>query len=735
MIPELDAGFAALPVDDATKAAARDALAHWRTAARFAEYRPLLDALIARRRFALLLDCFYRRIPFGTGGRRGPVGVGPNRINPYTLSTSVQGHVAALRQRYGATAELAVVIAWDVRVFHDLRGELGETPSPLRGLSSRDLGWLAARVYLANDVRVHLLPPDDPSYLSTPELSFLIRELGAAGGLNVSASHNHPDDNGGKFYNSLGGQEIPPADEELATIVEQVDDARLISLAQALDSPLLCPLAPTVRRRYREHNLRRLPPAGPRQARIVFTPLHGTGSTTVLPLLQEAAIEVEAEPAGLPADGAFPTVPFRIPNPEVPQSLARASRFAQARGAQLVLATDPDADRLGAMAPDHEGGWRPLTGNEIGALLLHRLLPRAAAAGPPEEGRRPFLVTTWVTSRLHERLARAAGIGCVSTLLVGFKYIGEVLRQIEEHGEYVEVGWGRTLRARLDDFLLATEESHGYLLTAGLRDKDAAGAALLLAELAADLHARGETRPDLLLQIQRTHGVVENRLLSLVLQGATGLQTIAALLAALRQAPPAAVDGTPVAEVVDWQDEARFGPFLSGTDRGARNVLCFLLEAGSRITLRPSGTEPKCKIYVETAGPPHEPTTPLATVRAAQARLAARATQLGDAFVLLALRSIGREVPAAALRVSDLVPLELRVWVVTELLAQLLPHLVAAQGQETSRDQVQAWLDAQLRPCGSDARQLVAAGLRQAAAEAPGYAPAPRDLLAALLES
>ena len=218
-------GFQTIGLDEELKQSADAHLRDWLRSDKFAGlaapggYRPLLEWMVDSRNFDLLLDSFYRVIPFGTGGRRGPVGIGPNRINPYTIASSIQGHVEYLRKKLPGERRLIAVVAYDVREFNNLRGVYpAGVPNPLLGLSSKDLAHIAACVYCAAGVAVFMLPDEPADYISTPELSYLIRRFGAHGGINVSASHNHPDDNGGKFYNQDGGQEIPPHDEELVRI-------------------------------------------------------------------------------------------------------------------------------------------------------------------------------------------------------------------------------------------------------------------------------------------------------------------------------------------------------------------------------------------------------------------------------------------------------------------------------------------------------------------------------------
>ncbi len=705
-------GFAQLDLRDSLKQAAAKNLERWLTQAPFAPYLPYIEHLVQREQWGLLLDSFYKVIPFGTGGRRGPVGVGPNRFNPYTLSTSVQGHVQYLRQRFGAEASLAVVLAYDVRRFADLRGLFQGVEGPLTGLTSKDLAWMAAQVYAANGVKAHILPKDEDSYISTPELSFLIRALGAQGGLNVSASHNPPDDNGGKFYNHLGGQEIPPDDETMAALVELVDEASSMDAAAALAQGLILPLSAASRQGYVDLNVSLLPEPASRSAKIVFTPLHGTGSTTVLPVLRKAGFSVEMEPSQSTFDGAFPAVPYRVPNPEVPASMDRARALAEELGADLVLSTDPDADRLGLLARTAQGQFRAFTGNEIAILLLQALLERRAAQ--PTTTGQPFVVTTWVTTSMLRRQAEAAGVQVVDSLAVGFKFIAEVLRAIEQDGRYEEKGWDRSLEGTLADFVMGTEESHGFLVTPEVRDKDAAGAALVLAELASLCCDRGETLLDVLDRVQRQHGLVVNHLVSLVMQGAQGLEAIAAIQSSLRDEPPAEIAGVRVRRTVDWHDEERFGPFLSETDRSTRNVLCFFLADGSRVTIRPSGTEPKNKTYVEVCGEPLPADAEAAQIAHERQRLQRQAQAIADDFALQALARVGIEVPRAALRVSDLVPLEERTRVVEQVAPALLDRAAAALRGDLDLAQLATWLDEQLRPCGNDPRGLVAPGIEAA---------------------
>ncbi|HKA15826.1 MAG TPA: phospho-sugar mutase, partial [Myxococcota bacterium] len=265
-------GFAALQVAPEDRARALANLGEWLSAAAFSDYRAQLGWLIEQRRFEDLLDSFFRVLPFGTGGRRGPVGIGTNRFNPFTLASSVQGHAEFLR-RYESGDAHSVVVVYDVRVFHDLRRVYDPgLPNPVAGVSSRDFARIAAEVYAAMGVRVFF---PERGFLSTPELSFAIRRLGATGGLNISASHNHPDDNGGKFYNAHGAQHVPPRDEELAELVDAVREIRRMPFDEARAAGWIEPIPAAQHKAYVDLNVSQSL-ARSRRARVVFTPLNGT---------------------------------------------------------------------------------------------------------------------------------------------------------------------------------------------------------------------------------------------------------------------------------------------------------------------------------------------------------------------------------------------------------------------------------------------------------------------------
>jgi phosphoglucomutase/phosphomannomutase len=592
-------GVRSLAIEESIRAATLANLRQWLEKDDFAAYRPQMEDLIRRGQWNLLVDSFYQVLPFGTGGRRGPVGIGPNRFNAYTLSSSVQGHaeyLKAQKEKKGWAGELSVVVAYDTRQFNDGGGNYRKNVlNPCLEMSSKDFARIASGVYAANGIQVWMLSEAETSVMSTPELSFLIRHLKARGGLNVSASHNPPDDNGAKIYNYAGGQEVPPNDEEMVRLVEQVEAVKQMDYEEAKRRDLIRFIPDRARRAYIDAiKAVSLQPQF-RGATIVFSPLHGAGKGSAGRVLEESGFKVIRVEEQWADDSNFSRVPNQIANPEEPPAMVMAGKLAKQVGADLALATDPDADRIGAVAPDRNGRWYFLDGNQIGTLLAHYVLEtRRQLKKLPNH---PLIIKTEVTTGILERMARAAGARIVGHLLVGFKYIGDVLRQIEETGAFEGEPY------TLDDFLLGTEESHGFLVTPAIRDKDSAGACLLLAEFTAVCKHQGRTVMDILEDIYRKFGFTRNLLVSVAMSDAEGKDRLQRILRSLRSDPPSRIGELAVQETLDLQDErGRFGKIQSETDRSSRNVLIFRMEDGSKAVIRPSGTEPKTKIYFEGTG-------------------------------------------------------------------------------------------------------------------------------------
>jgi phosphoglucomutase/phosphomannomutase len=605
-------GFQTIPVDGEVREQALKFLQHWLTEPEFAPYRPQLEWLIGEKQWSGLLDRFYQILPFGTGGRRGAVGIGPNRMNLWTLGASVQGHCQYLKERFPGVQPMRVIVAYDVRRFEDVRKNYNpKLPNPVLHLTSRHLADHAVGVYVANGIHAYTLPADSNRFLATPELSFVIRFLGAQGGLNISASHNPPDDNGGKFYDERGGQPVPPDDQIMADLVDQVTAIKSLPWPEAVRTGRVQFLDNTSHQAYidlcRKQSL--VPPPKSHEIQVVYTPLHGVGSMTAMEVLVQQGFRVLPVEEQMKPDGMFPNV-TQTPNPEIPVSMDRAEALAKKEQADLVLSTDPDADRLGAMIPLSEpgalatgaervkaGNWRFVTGNEIAALLTHFKLSKLAERG--EMPGSPIVIKTEVTTGLVTRIARHFRTQVVDNLLVGFKYIADVLWHLEQSGAYEDV------RGTPDDFVIGVEESHGILVTPHIRDKDASGAALLLAELALDQKRQGKTVLDYLNTIYRQFGYFRNEVVPVVMSGIQGKQNMARMLDQLRKSPLREIDGLTVTEFEDLRDEkGPMGPIKGATDAASRNVLIFRLGERGRVALRPSGTEPKAKAYIEVCSSP-----------------------------------------------------------------------------------------------------------------------------------
>lgn len=560
----------------------------------------------------LTFDAFWQVLPFGTGGRRGPVGYGTNRINPSTIVLTVQGHCDYLRAT-AVSSDVSVVVANDVRIFNDLRGSyrfLGGD-HPLIGLSSRQLAKLACEVYSANGIVCYLADPQiDDATLSTPELSFLISELGSAGGINISASHNPPDDNGIKVYDQYGSQPIAPDDQTLIDAMERVTEVSQIPFSEALAQGLVRNISDQHHRSYVDGYVRLFGDLnrGVTRHPIVFTPLCGTGLTTVGRVLPELGFSILVPPEEQP-NGAFDPIPFRIPNPEVPEATQPAKKFAMEHHVDVVFSSDPDADRVGVEIRLPDNSWYHFDGNQIASMLCYFLM--LDPKGPRKRG---LVIETLVTTKMLGRIVQLAGHGSwiVDDLLVGFKYVASVIKEIEQTGEYE----GRL--CSIGEFVVAAEESHGVVVLPSIRDKDAVGGCIYLGALYELLKNEGRTLLDYYIEILETVGEFAEASRSIVMAGAEGVFRRDEMMASMRQSPPRSFNGQPIRSIKDYWDQDAFGKFVSESDKLPRNVIQYTLDSHI-ITVRPSGTEPKLKIYCQfLPGQESSPTKGLALMQAAR---------------------------------------------------------------------------------------------------------------------
>lgn len=573
-------GFATLNINDSYINQALSFLEDWLTKDEFREYVPQIEYLIENNHWNYLLDSFYQVIPFGTGGRRGEVGVGPNRINPWTIQASAQGHSQYLLKKYGEDAKnRGIVFAYDVRVFLGNKFLSNGLPNPVKDLTSKDLAVFAAKVYAANGIKVNIF--DDVR--TTPELSFAIRHLNAIAGDMFSASHNPPDHNGKKVYDEFGGQLIPPEDEELVTeVTKGVDKIKEISYEDAVSQGLISEIGSLVDEAYIDAATS-ISLSKERKLKIVYTPLHGCGMTSVYRALKKIGFEILEDPKTSNPSGKFENVTFNIPNPEVIQSFDTTLKFAKEMEADIILNSDPDADRIGLMVK-HKNEWVFVNGNEIASILAQYVIEKKKARFKGNE----TIIKTTVTTNLLKRICEKNGVNIIGELLIGFKYIGDAMNAMEKDGI-------------IDGFLLGCEESHGYLTGKYARDKDAVTAAVWLSELGAELKRDDRTIIDYLSQIYSSYGYFNNYLTEVRLLGASGKEKIDLIQNSLREETPEFFGKFKVKE---FNDCLQMKPIVSETDRSAKDVLIFDLEAPEgiesiKVTVRPSGTEPKIKMYFE----------------------------------------------------------------------------------------------------------------------------------------
>jgi phosphoglucomutase/phosphomannomutase len=659
----------------------------------------ILERHLGEAHIELLFDAFWQVLPFGTGGRRGRVGYGANRVNATTVAMTVQGHCDYLHRTHEKGNDLQVVVANDVRVFNDLAGVYGflGPRHPLLGVSSRSLGRLACEIYAGNGIAAWFpAPQDDAAVLTTPELSYLIVALETEGGINLSASHNPPDDNGIKTYDAFGSQPIAPDDQKLIDVMAEATDVRALPFQEALARGLVRTVPEEQHRTYVElyvdlyDGIFEPLPEHP----ITYTPLCGCGMNTVGDVLTRLGFPLLV-PEDQGPDGRFSTIPFRAPNPEVFQATEPARDFADAHGSEIVLSSDPDADRVGLECKLSDGTWFHFDGNQIAALLGYFLM--LDPAGPQRRG---LVIETLVTTKILGRIVEEAGQSVlIDDLLVGFKYVADILKRLGRGESY------RGVRCAPERLVLAAEESHGVIMLPGIRDKDASPACMYLAALHQRLRAEGRTLLDYYIEILERLGGYDNVGRSITMIGAEGMLKKDRIMASLRGDPPRSIGGQPVRRVVDYWDEAAFGPFASDSDRLPRNVIQVQTEAFI-VTIRPSGTEPKLKLYCQLF-----PGEGAATERG-RALLAAVRERANDAARQVyadLLARVDAALGTAALLLPDIVDLNRKIEFEQHTVGALRAAL--ADGAYADLDALLEWLRDAVAPMtpGTDALPAVRA--------------------------
>jgi phosphoglucomutase len=630
----------------------------------------IINKHLDERHLDLVFDAFWQVLPFGTGGRRGRVGYGPNRLNPTTVAMTVEGHCQYLRAAFAGRENLAVVVANDVRVFKDIAGVYGflGQDHPLLGVSSRSLAKLACEIYAGHGIVAYFAEPKaEYAVLSTPELSFLIDKLKAVGGINLSASHNPPDDNGVKVYDEYGSQPVAPNDQRLVDIMDQATGVVSLPFDQALEQGLIRAIPPELHDEYIAtyvelyDNIFAARPNVP----IIYTPLCGCGLTTVGDVLGRLGFALSTPPDQKP-DGTFSAIPFKAPNPEVPQATGPAKIFADAHGGEIVLSSDPDADRVGLEIRQPDGHWYHFDGNQIAAILCYFLM-----LDPQGPKRRGLVIETLVTTRILGKIVQKAGDSwLIDDLLVGFKYIGDALKELarppsERRKAYADVPFSP------EQLVLGAEESHGIMMVPGVKDKDATPACMYLAALHQRLREQGQTLLDYYISILEELGGYDDVNRSIMMAGAEGVSRRDRIMASLRETPPVAIGGHEVSRMVDYWDQKGFGPFVSETDKLPRNVIQIFTDAAV-ITVRPSGTEPKLKFYCQQL--PHGMASS-ATGVAMLGELRDRAELTARLVYNELLALIGLSLSEAALLLPDIVDLDGRLRFEQQTVPQLRESL------------------------------------------------------------
>lgn len=513
-------------------------------------------------------DAFYKNLEFGTGGMRGELGPGTNRLNIYMVRKATEGLACYIEENGEDAKKRGVVVAYDSR-----------HKSPEFALEvAKVLGQHGIKTYIFNELR------------PTPELSFAVRYLHAFAGIVITASHNPPEYNGYKVYGEDGGQLPPAAADTIISYVNAVENELMIPVLEEkelLQNNLLTYIGEEVDAAYIEQlntiqlNREIVERVG-KDLKIVFTPLHGTANKPVRDGLKafgftNVTIVKEQE---LP-DANFSTV--TSPNPEEHAAFELAIQYGKAIDADILMGTDPDADRLGVAVKNEKGEYVVLTGNQMGALLLHYLLEQKKQQGILSEN--GVVIKTIVTSEIGRTIASSYGLPTIDTL-TGFKFIGEKINEFEQTGEY--------------SFQFGYEESYGYLIGDFVRDKDAVQSAVFAAEVAAYYKAQGKSLYEGLLEIFETYGFYKESLQSLTLKGKDGAEQIAIILTAFRTNPPKEIAGVRVEIVEDYQSSEKINMLNRSVELiqlPKSNVLKYYLEDGSWFTIRPSGTEPKAKFY------------------------------------------------------------------------------------------------------------------------------------------
>ena len=548
-----------------------------------ADTKAKINELLDEKKDTDLTDSFYKDLEFGTGGMRGEMGVGSNRMNKYTVGSATQGFANYINR---------VVVSLGDPVGTDHRGGASVAIAYDSRNNSPYFAQIAADIFSANGIKVFLFKALRP----TPELSFAIRHLGCQGGLVVTASHNPREYNGYKAYWNDGSQVVAPHDKNIVAEVNKIQSVDEINFVGNPD--LITMIGEEIDFQYLktiEHNcINSDVIARQSELRIVYSSIHGTGITLVPKALQllgfenVSVVKAQAEP-----DGNFPTVVY--PNPEEAEAMSLAMNQAQELDADLVIATDPDADRVGAAVKNPKGEWVLLNGNQMASLIIYYLLDAWKKAGKLTG--KEFVAKTIVTTNIIDKMCERQGVKCYNTL-TGFKFIAAVIRELEGKEKFIGGG----------------EESYGYLIGDAVRDKDAVASCAMIAELTAYAKDNGKSLFDFLTEMYMENGFYYEGLISLTKKGKAGAEEIQQMMVNLRANIPSTVAGSEPITVLDYNDltskNLKTGEITNipeGLGMEKSNVIQLVLADGTKVSARPSGTEPKIKFYVSVNSPLNNP--------------------------------------------------------------------------------------------------------------------------------
>lgn len=540
----------------------------WLTEKEFEEFAPELTKKIKNNKWEILMDEFYRVVIFGTGGIRGTMDIGTNRINNYTIRWASQAYAQYLLKYKRNLVNKGVAIAYDSR------------------LNSDQFMRETSRVLAANGIPVHIFK----YYRATPELSFTVRYLGLAGGIVITASHNPPEFNGYKVYDENGVQVLPDVGIRIETEFKSVKDIKKISFNEAVSKGIIKYISDDVDKAFAE-SAKKVSVYPGRAVNIVFSPLHGVGSQSVLPVLKELDFDnITVVKEQMSLDGNFPNVKGHFPNPELTAVYEKPIELAKKVNADIVIVSDPDADRLGLAVLNKSGSWINLNGNQSAVLMGYFYMNTLSEAGRMPS--KPVVIKTSVTTDLVRDIAESFDAEVIGDLLVGFKFIGDRLQNLPK-GKH---------------FLFACEESVGYLFSDAYRDKGAETPAVVAAEMGAWCKAKGITPIDLLESIYQQYGYYAERLYNRQIEGFGALDQMNLAMGELRKNLPKEIGSRKVIKVIDrLTGEVRDGQTgeqieIRDWDKGDMLSFFFTEDERNVLHVRPSGTEPKMKYYTAIKG-------------------------------------------------------------------------------------------------------------------------------------